>query len=291
MKIFLNNQYLDAQDAKISIWDAGFLFGEGIFTTFRLYNGIPADLKTHWLRLKEQTAELCIDLPLGFEQTKIVLQELVELNNLQNSDARARITITRGGDETHPVPVAPQTTLQPTALCAVHAISAEKDDEISQGLNAITLGAEFVRGNSPHLKTMNHLAAVLGLRQARAQGCSEAIILDSTNRITEGAMSNMFLVNSSGLCTPKNDGRILNGCTRKMVLSLAGKNGMTCLEKDLHQNDLMNADEVFLCNSVRQIMPIIQIDSQSIGQGKPGPVTQTISQLYSQNIKQLISGY
>ena len=266
--------------ASISIWDAGFLFGEGVFTTLRLYNGKPLDLACHWSRLTHQAGELSIPLMVPLPQIQSIVKELAAKNQLEFCDSRLRITITRGGNADQPMPITPNADQEPTILMTISPLPEGFDAEMSSGINVITLGPEFTRHSRPDLKSLNYLSSVLAMREARQQTCSEAIVFDEKGFITEAAMSSVFLCHSSEIFTPPNNGNILDGRTRKSVIHIARENGLSCEEKNLTRADLESASEVFLCNSIREIVPVIIIDDQPVGQQRPGPITVQMRHWY-----------
>ncbi len=282
MIIYLNGQFVDGRSASVSVWDAGFLFGEGVFTTLRLYRGQAPDLPDHWQRLQQQSSQLEIPFPLGLDQTRRIVANLVQKNNHSTIDTRLRITLTRGGNPEHPLPISPSSASTPTVMLALTPLPSDHDDLNRQGIAAITLGPEYLRGHFPALKSLNYLPSLLALREARNRGCSEAIILSESKVITEGAVSNIFLIQDNEIQTPADDGRILAGRTRSRVLDLAAEKGLICRESALTEKDLNQADEVFLCNSIREVVPIIRINGKPVGPGNPGPLTLQILGWYRQ---------
>jgi branched-chain amino acid aminotransferase len=281
MIVYLNGKFVEEKLAHISIWDAGFLFGEGIFTTLRLYQGVAHDLEAHWNRLQHQARFLDIPCPLALEETSSITTTLVNQNGLQKTDSRLRITLTRGGDPDNPLPVALSSGQPPTILLTIKPLPASIDEMGKKGIAAIILGPEFLRAHYPQLKSLNYLPPLLALREARNHGCCEAIVLDEKGLVTEGAASNVFMVKNGQMWTPANTGNILPGLTRQRVIDIAGQNNLTCIEKELNRDDLENADEVFLCNSIRQIIPVIGLGDTLMGDGLPGPITRQISAWYN----------
>ena len=172
MIVYLNGKYLDADQAMISVWDGGFLYGDGIYTTLRLYRGRPLDLRAHLLRLRKHAAELDLPLPLTNEDLDAVARELARRNGLSDKDGRLRITVSRGGAADAPLPVAGLDAIAPTILATLTPIGPELERWQADGIGVITLGESQARGNFPALKTLNSLAAVRALRAAAAAGSS-----------------------------------------------------------------------------------------------------------------------
>lgn len=282
MIVYLNEKFIEEKLAHISIGDAGFLFGEGIFTTIRLYLGQAPEIERHWLRLQNQARALDITFTLTLDDIKLITRRLVQQNGLHTSDARMRITITRGCDTENPLPIIPSPDTRPTVLVTTSVLAASFDEVAQQGFAIAILGPEYLRAHSPGLKTLNYLPSLLALRQARTLGFSEAVILDENGFITEAATSNVFLVKKGALHTPADNGKILAGITRLRILEIARQNNMVCHEAVLSHEDLLKSDEVFLCNSIRQVIPVISMNGAVVGTGKPGPFTEKIAQWYRQ---------
>ncbi len=284
MIVFINGKYPEEQNASLPIWDAGFLYGEGIFTTLRVNKGLVFDLPGHFQRLKQQAQQL--EIPFAYSQNDIqkIITRLVKSNELQPVSSRLRITLTRGGHSANSMPIIPVSNQQGTFLLTLSALPEGFDQNLSLGVKVITLGPQFARHCMPHLKSLNFLPSLMALRQAHHQNCTEAIMHNHQGIITEAAMSTVFIGRAGTLETPLCDGNILAGCTRKIILNLAEKKGLKFIEKDLFMADLMTADEVFLCNSIKQVVPVISIDAQVVGDGTPGPLTRQIRNLYQEEV-------
>ncbi len=282
MIVYLNGTFVDDKKASISVWDAGFLFGEGVFTTLRLNNGVPLDLKSHWARLARQARELAIPFATTEQELRNIVGILVEKNHLENFPARMRITLSRGGDPDQPLPLSPDPTMTPTLLLTLSPLPTGFDDEFAKGIEVITLGPEYVRRCLPHLKSLNFLPSLIALREARRLMCNEAIIFNDAGFVTEAAVSSVFICRKKEIVTPKNNGNILAGCTRQMILDLTGKNEIHCREDDISRGDLETSTEVFLVNSIRGVVPVCKIDGHTVGGPGPGPVTENIRRWYLQ---------
>ena len=281
MIVYLNDKFLDENLASVSIRDAGFLYGEGVFTTLRLYQGCAPDLDKHWLRLRNQTQILGIPFPLTLEEAGSIVTDLVARNAVQSSDARLRITVTRGES---PFSFNPESQQLPTILLTVTPLPSAFDQANIQGVSVISLGCEFLRTHLPQLKTLNCMSSLLAMREAQSKSCPEAFVFDEHDLLTEGAVSNVFIVKDGSLLTPADDGRILAGITRQKVMALAGNHQIACTEKALTRQDVQKADEVFFCNSIRQIVPVIRLDENQVAAGLPGPLTVKISSWYMTDV-------
>ena len=284
MLVYLNGKYIDADRAVVSVWDGGFLYGDGIYTTLRLYAGEPLDLAAHFQRLTNHAATL--DLPLVKTEVEFreIARHLARENDLTGTDGRMRITITRGGGPDTPLPLSHLETIEPTVLVTLTGLGDEYDRWRKEGISVITLDASFARGNFPELKTLNSLATIRALRRATAAGCQEAILTDPAGCLLEGAISNLFIVSSGNLLTPVCSGGFLPGRTRERILDIAAREGITVREKPLDRRHLEAACEVFLASSVREVLPVISIDGRPVDDGAPGEMTLRIQDRYRREI-------
>ena len=284
MIVYLNGKYIDADRAVVSVWDGGFLYGDGVYTTLRLYAGEPLDLSAHFQRLAKHAATL--DLPLVKTEVEFreIARHLASENDLAGTDGRMRITITRGGGPDTPLPLSHLETIEPTVLVTLTGIGDEHDRWRKEGISVITLDASFARGNFPELKTLNSLATIRALRRATAAGCQEAILTDPAGSLLEGAISNLFLVSSGNLLTPVCTGGFLPGRTRERILDIAAGEGITVREKQLDRRHLEAACEVFLASSVREVLPVVSIDGRPVADGAPGEMTVRIQDRYRRDI-------
>jgi len=281
MIISLNGQLLDANEASVSIWDGGFLYGDGIFTTLRLYRGRPLDLDSHWNRLRDQAKALDIPLPLDRPELANTIAALAARNGLEKSDGRIRVTISRGGSFEDPLPLTGLADINPTILVTIAPLTGDLARWQKDGIPVITLDDSFSRGNVPELKTLNTLPSILAQRRAAAAGCPEAILTGPGGILLEGATSNLL--------TPAVGAGFLAGLTRSKVLELAARLGIRIREKQLDQRHLEAACEVFVVGSVREVVPVVKIDGRVVGDGTPGPVTRRIQLEYRESIERLLA--
>jgi branched-subunit amino acid aminotransferase/4-amino-4-deoxychorismate lyase len=284
MIVYLNREYIDAAAARISVWDGGFLYGDGIYTTLRLYRGRPVDLAAHFHRLQTQAAELDLPLPLSEAEFATIATRLARDNGLAKHDARLRITVSRGGSPDNPLPLAGLESIPPTVLVTLAPLGTELQRWQTEGIPVVTLDPSFARGNFPTLKTLNSLATLRALRQAAAVGCPEAILTDPAGCLLEGAVSNLFLVSADHLLTPLCRGGFLAGRTRERILAIAARENIEVRELSLDRQHLEAACEVFMASSVREVLPVVSIDGSPVGDGIPGKMTRRIQDHYRRDI-------
>ncbi len=280
MHVYLNGQFLRDEDARISVFDGGFLYGDGVYTTLRVYHGRAVDLPAHFHRLVAHARSLDISLNLDLPAMNDIVTRLVALNGLTASDGRLRITVSRSGSAADPLPLTDLDLLEPTVLATLAPVGPHLAAWQNTGISAVVLGPAFARSHFPELKTLNGLTTVLALRQAARNRCQEAILTAHGGFLLEGAVSNIFLVRQEELWTPACRGGFLPGRTRERVMALSRKLGLGIREESLTTADLAASQEVFCASSVREILPVISIDHRPVGTGRPGPVTRRIQEAY-----------
>jgi len=263
MIVFSNGHLHDEEEPALALADSGFLHGRGVFTTLRLRRGQPMDLAGHYQRLRDHGRQLELMLPLTETGMAEIIHDLSAVNSLVEQDARLRITLTRDNR-------GPSLSLVPGPLPPGLARWQ------AAGIPVSVLGPAFRRTILPALKTTNYLPSLLALAEAEKLGCPEALIMDRDDNLLEGAVSNVFLLLQGVLATPPDDGRILAGLIRRLVLGLAMEMGLDVREEHIGRGVLARAEEVFLTNSVRQIVPVVAIDGRPVGQGRPGPRTRDL---------------
>ncbi len=281
MHVHLNGRLVPAEAANVSVWDGGFLYGDGIYTTLRLYAGRPLDLTAHVARLNRMAAELELPVVLDEARSAAAIRELAAANGLAAADGRLRITISRGGGPGSGMPLSGLDAIAPTVLMTLVPVGPELAAWGADGIGVIVLDEAYARGNFPTLKTLNSLATLQALRRAAAAGCPEAILTGHGGRLLEGAVSNLFLVRGGELLTPAaRDGEFLAGRTRERILRLAATLDVRAREAVLHTPDLAAADEAFVASSVREVLPVVRVDGAPLSDGRPGPVTRAVQAAY-----------
>ncbi len=289
MIVYLNGSYLDAAEARISLFDAGYLHGDGLFETLRLYAGRPFDLQGHLERLQRQLELLAFTWRPELATVGAVLRELAEQNGLADADARARLTVSRGGLPGRPRLLRRLETLTPNFSIILEPLPPEIPVWQENGIHTLVMKATFARGNFPQLKSLNDLPSLLALRFAVQRGCQEAILVDRQGKILEGATSNVFLVSRGAVYTPPTRLGLLAGRARSLVLAAARALGHTCHEEAFERRELLTADEVFVTGSVREVVPVVRIDDAPVGNGRPGPLTRALQTRYRQDVADILA--
>jgi branched-chain amino acid aminotransferase group I len=272
--VYLNGSLIPRSQARISALDYGFLYGFGLFETMRAYEGQVFRLDRHLNRLVH-SAEV-LGLPIGVTDLKSAVMATIQANQL--GDARVRITISIGEGGIVPDP---NTCDKPTVLILAGHYQPYPEQVYEKGFRAIV---SSIRRNSQsplsRLKSANYLESILARQEARAAGIDEALCLNEKGLLAEASMSNIFLVTNGILRTPGQESGILPGITRGVVLELASPLGINTLEHDIRLDELFQAQESFLTNSLMEIMPLTEIDGKPIGSGRPGPLTKRLAMAY-----------
>ncbi|HEY2804640.1 MAG TPA: branched-chain-amino-acid transaminase [Gemmatimonadales bacterium] len=273
-KIWLDGQYYDKQDAKISVFDHGLLYGDGVFEGIRGYNGKVFRLKEHVARLYASAHAILMSIPMTQQAMAAMVEDCMKVNNL--TDAYIRLVVTRGyGD----LGLDPRKCPKPTVFCIADAIQLWPKELYERGLAMVTVPTPVNAPHnlSPQIKSLNYLAHIMAKVEAVNAGADEALMLDAAGTVAEGSGQNVFCVSGRLLSTPPSHAGILRGVTRGAVIEMAEAAGYQVSESMLNRYDLYSADEVFLTGTAAEIVGVRSLDGRSIGSGKVGPVTKELS--------------
>jgi branched-chain amino acid aminotransferase len=259
-------------EAKVSIYDRGFLYGDSVFETVRTYGGEPFALVEHMARLSRSAARVGIAMPVSAADFGMELR--VAVRAARNTESYARAMLTRGSG---PVGLDPALAGAPLRVVLVEPLVPLPAALYRDGIAVVTVRTERAGDAAQGAKVGNYLASLLALKEARARGAHEAIILDAAGRVVEGTTSNVFIVRGQGeLCTPPEQAGILAGITRAHLIELAAALGHPVHLGPLGPEDLASAAEVFISSSIREVVPVVKVDDHRIGDGHPGPVTRAL---------------
>jgi branched-chain amino acid aminotransferase len=281
MWIYLNGRFVPEQEAVVSVFDRGFLFGDGLFETVRAYSGNLFRLGQHLTRLADAADTLSIPLP-PVSTLAASLRETLSRNDL--SDAILRLTVTRGIGAAW---VDPATLTEPTCVIVPRAPIIIPPEKYAAGCSAVTVRHDascLPDANERKMKSLSFLNHVLAKMEAGRRGADEAIILRN-GHLTEATVSNLFWVSGSFLKTPALSTGILEGVTRGVVMELAGTARLTVQEGLYEIDDLSSADEAFLTNTGHELFPLTSIDGHFIASGRVGPITQRLHHLFRQQVE------
>lgn len=276
--ILLNEAFFKKDDINIHMEDRGYQFGDGVYEVVRIYEGACFGLDAHIARLEESADKIGMSLPYTTSTVKENLLKLVEVNALKSGTVY--IQVTRGvANRTHHFPE----NTSPVLIAYVQ----ELDRPLYKAENGTTaILSEDIRWKRCDIKSLNLLGSVLAKQEAKEKGCTEAI-LHREGIITEGSSTNVFLIKDNVMYTHPANNFILNGITRKEVISIAQLQNIQLVESAFTTEELLDADEVFITSTTLEIAPIIQIDDRKIGNGKPGPITRKIQEGYEREIEKI----
>ena len=285
-RVFIDGALVGPGEARISVFDRGFLYGDQVFETLRVYDGVPFALKAHLDRLDGSAERIGLVLPWKGGHIEEAARRTLAAAGLEQ--ATMRIMVTRGGG---PMVHDPTQAEDPALIVLVLELPALPAEIYSHGLTASLVAAPQMAAGTlvdPGAKTGNYLRNVLAAGQARRRGAREAIMLASDGRVAEASAANVFARIDGIWCTPTIDTGILPGITRKTILRCCAEASIEAVERPLWPDDLARADELFLCASVREVVPIVELDSRPVGEGIVGPQTRRITQLYRAEVRRYI---
>ncbi len=273
-KLYLNGNYIAVKRAKISVFDRGFMFGDGVYEVIPVYSGKLLRGKGHLARLHHSLDAIEIPNPLTHAEWLEIFSTLIA-QNFPAADSVIYLQVTRGtmSKRDHAWP----DDMQPNVLVTCSGQVYAAQDSTTAGEKAVTL--EDTRWSDCHIKTTNLLPNTLLHQKARSQGASEAILIRNGFAI-EGSQSNLFMVKDDIVITPPKSRAMLGGITREIIIELCKQNKIICSEKSISEDDLHQADEIWLSSSTHEIVPIVTLNKHAVGRGAPGVVWQQIIQLY-----------
>ena len=278
-KVSVNGVIVEPEDARISVFDRGFLFGESIFETLRVYRGAPFAFEEHLTRFFRSGEKISLGLSWGAERIRADCQAVLKEAGLE--EAYMRIIATQGSG---PIGLAPSEVEEPQLIVIVLPLPSLPRDLYEQGRSAVTVSVlrNLKLAIDPGAKTGNYMNSVQAAREARRRGADEAIMLNFEGNVAEGSSANVFGLIDGVWCTPSLEVGILSGITRKVLLRLCERNDIPVQEGLLRPEDLARAEEIFLCSSVRELVPIVSLDEGLVGSGRVGEHYGALSSLYQE---------
>ncbi len=276
MKIYLNGKFVNKEEAKISVFDHGFLYGDGAFEGIRAYNRVVFKLKEHIDRLYETAHTLMIDIPMSKKEMIDAVVASLKANGLK--DGYVRVVVTRGEGDLGLDPK--KCHGRPSVIIIADKITLYSKQLYEKGMEIITVPTprNYTDALNPQLKSLNYLNNILAKIEASNSGFSEAIMLDTNGYVAECTGDNIFIVKNNILSTPST-GR-LKGITRDTVMGLAEKIDLKVEERLITRHEVYTADECFLTGTAAELIPIVKVDGRRIGDGKPGKVTKKMIKLF-----------
>jgi branched-chain amino acid aminotransferase len=277
MKVFIDGKYYDELDAKISVFDHGLLYGDGVFEGIRAYNRRVFKLKEHIDRLFNSARAILLEIPMSREEVTNAVLEACRENKIRNGYIRLVVTRGRGT-----LGLNPKSCKRPSVIVIADKIQLYPPEFYQRGLDIITVPTtrNLHSALNPAIKSLNYLNNILAKIEANNGRCEEAVMLNAEGFVAECTGDNVFIVKNGELFTPPLSAGALYGITRQTVIELAGEAGLKVSEPNLTRYDLFNADECFLTGTGAEIVPVVKIDGRVIGTGNPGPITHQLVKAY-----------
>jgi len=273
LKVYISGQWYEKEQAKISVYDHGFLYGDGVFEGMRAYSGQVFRLEQHLDRLWESAHAIWLTIPMTREQMTQALYQTLKVNEL--SDAYIRLVVSRGAGT---LGLDPNKCPKGEVIIITDHIALYPAEFYRDGLEIIT--ASTIRNHpnalSPRIKSLNYLNNILAKIEGLQAGKVEALMLNINGEVAECTGDNIFVVKHNVLSTPPKEAGILDGITRGAVLELAAAAGIKTQEVPLTRHDVYIADECFLTGTAAEVIPVVKVDNRVIGTGRPGPLTQDL---------------
>ena len=283
LKVHINGELVDKEDARISVFDHGLLYGDGVFEGMRSYSGSVFRLDEHLDRLWQSAAAIQLKIPGNKEQMAAAVNETLVANRIE--DGYIRLVVTRGVGT---LGLDPNRCDQPQVIIITDFITLYPDEFYRDGMEIVT--ARTIRNHpqalDPRIKSLNYLNNILAKIEGLEAGCVEALMLNYQGEVAECTGENIFIVRDQQLLTPPLEAGILHGITRGTVMELARNDGIGVVETTISLDDLYGADECFLTGSAAEVVPVIKVDGNVIGDGTPGPITARLTGLFRQAVQQ-----
>jgi branched-chain amino acid aminotransferase len=272
--IFMNDRLVPEEEARVSVFDHGLLYGDGVFEGLRSYSGRVFRLDAHLDRLWASARAIALEIPLAKDVVAKAVNDTLAANKLV--DGYVRLVITRGAGS---LGLDPNRTKNPQVIVIADTISLYPREFYEKGLRIVTAATQRVHSAalSPRIKSLNYLNNIMAKLEGLQAGCVEALMLNHKGEVAECTGDNVFVVRSGSLLTPPPDAGILEGITRGAVMDLAHAAGIACHEATLTRYDLYTADECFLTGTAAEVIPVVEIDGRKVGSGTPGPITARLT--------------
>jgi branched-chain amino acid aminotransferase len=278
----MNGKLVAPQQATVSIFDHGVLYGDGVFEGLRQYHGRVFRLSDHIKRLYASARAIRLEIPYSPEAIKTAIEETLQANKLV--DSYIRLVVTRGGGS---LDISPATCGTPGVFIIAGSIAMYPEDTYRQGMAIITASTPRIAAAalSPRIKSLNYLNNIMAKWEAIDAGVAEAVMLNHLGFVCECTADNIFIVRDGQLITPAEESGILLGVTRSVVLELAAKAEIPTRQTNLTRYDLYTADECFLTGTGAEIVPVVDVDKRLIGDGKPGAITRQLTQAFHDYVR------
>lgn len=283
LKVWIDGQLIEKTDAKLSVYDHGTLYGDGVFEGIRVYSGRVFQCKEHLDRLYASARAIRMEIPYTAEQLEAAMYQTVKVNGF--TDCYIRLVVTRGAGY---LGLSPSKCPTPAVFCIADTIEMYPREMYEKGMAIITASVTRCHPNSipPRVKSLNYLNNILAKIEANDAGVSEALLLNHEGNVAECTGDNIFVIRSGQVQTPTTSDGILEGITRAVILRLCAKLHIPCIEKTLQRYDVYTADECFLTGTAAEVIPVTKIDGRQIGNGQVGPITRKLIDAFHKCVRE-----
>lgn len=283
LKIWLDGELLEKPGAKVSVYDHGLLYGDGVFEGIRVYSGRIFESKAHLDRLYASAQAIRLQIPYTAKELEDAMYQTVKANGF--ADCYIRLVVTRGEGY---LGISPAKCAKASVFIIADTIEMYPREMYEKGMGIITATVTRCHPNSipPRVKSLNYLNNILAKVEAIDAGVPEALLLNQEGNVAECTGDNIFIVRRGQVQTPQTSDGILEGVTRGVILKLCAKLGIPCVEKTLQRYDVYTADECFLTGTAAEVIPVTKIDSRTIGDGQVGPVTRRLLEAFHKFIRE-----
>lgn len=283
LKIWIDGQLYDKTDARLSVYDHGLLYGDGVFEGIRVYSGRIFECKAHLDRLFASALAIRLTIPFTAGQLEEAMYQTVKASGF--TDCYIRLVVTRGAGY---LGLSPTKCPKASAFIIADTIDFYPAEMYEKGMSIITATVTRCHPNSvpPRVKSLNYLNNILAKTEANDAGVPEALMLNQEGNVAECSGDNIFIVRAGQVQTPQTSDGILEGITRGVILKLCGKLGIPCIEKTLQRYDIYTSDECFLTGTAAEVIPVTKIDGRLIGTGQVGPITRQLFAAFHKVIRE-----
>jgi branched-chain amino acid aminotransferase len=283
LKIWLDGKLVNKEDAKLSVYDHGLLYGDGVFEGIRVYHGKVFEFDAHIRRLYDSAKAIRLNIPLTPTQMKAAIEQTVKANGF--TDCYIRAVVTRGVGS---LGIDPSKCAAPSIFIIADVIQVHPTEMYEKGMAVIT--SSVIRNHpnalSPRIKSLNYLNNILARLEATDAGVSEAVMLNHEGSVAECTVENVFIVCNGQVRTPPSSDGALEGITRQVMIGLCQRLGIPCIEKTIQRHDLYVADEFFCTGTGAEVMPVTKIDGRLIGNGGVGPITKRLIDAFHRHVRE-----
>jgi branched-chain amino acid aminotransferase len=276
--VFLGGSFVKQDDAKISVYDHGFLYGDGVFEGIRMYSGNVFRLREHLERLQDSARSIMLDIPYTLEELEQIVVETVRKNELKDN-AYIRLVVSRGKGD---LGLDPNKCPEPQVVVIAEQLALFAKDLYEKGLAMITVPTRRNRPDvlSPKVKSLNYLNNILVKLEANLAGANEALMLNTEGYVAEGSGQNIFIYKNGKMLTPPGYVGALEGITRQAIMEIASEKGYDVREEPFTRHDVYVAEEVFLTGTAAEVVPVVKLDGRTIGNGVPGEHTKKLLEAF-----------